>query len=227
MIPQRVVVRRQSSTVQDPYAAESWTDGSSAAGSGSDVSGLCFAARALAQTHPMSESALRYRQQVNETERLRQPVTEAADWAATALVVGYCLRRTEEQEFRDASSTAATTGGDRSGSLDAQRRLNREKQATTGVDRSGSLDARSLPVDQEEVAAITDALCAGAAEEVTLLAPELTLAALDRLIATELDKRNEHVREQLDAPAWTELENYVAWWVVHGYAVRAAEPVGP
>ena len=61
------------------------------------------------------------------------------------------------------------------------------------------------------------------ADEVTLLPASATVAALDRIIATELDKRSEHVREQLDDASWAELEEYISWWVVHGYGVRATE----
>ena len=158
---------------------------------GIDVDDLCFTARALAQTHPMTRSAHKYRQRRFEEERKRQPVPELADWAGTALLVGYCLRRAEEQR----------TG------------------AIRGVGRE-----RGLPDGYESAAgAVADQLRVGDAGEITLLPERATVAALDRIIASELDKRHEHVREQLDDDAWTELEEYIAWWVIHGYAVRAVE----
>ncbi len=157
---------------------------------GVDISDLCFTARALAQTHPMSQPALRYRQRRFEQERARQPVSELADWASTALLVGYCLRRAEEQEVP----------GPHSGS---ELRTPDDFETAAGV--------------------VAETLRIGDAATIALLPADITVAALDRLIATELDKRHEHVREQLDDAAWTELEDYIAWWVVHGYAVRVAE----
>ena len=160
------------------------------AGARIDVSDLCFAARALAQTHPMTEASLRYRQERFEQERERQPVTEPADWAGTALLVGYCLRRSEEQRV--------------------------------GEDRLAAMAAAS-EIDLDRVATLSEALRTGDAGSVSLLPAAVTVAALDRIIATELDKRQEHLREQLDDAQWSELEDYITWWVIHGYALRASE----
>ncbi len=157
-----------------------------------EIDDLCFAARALAQTHAMTEASHRYRQECLEQERRRQPVTELADWAATALLVGYCLRRTEEQRVPDDQLAAASApSGDR--------------------------------IDLEQVAALSELLRVGDPGRVTLLSCEAIVAALDRIIATELEKRHEHLREQLDEASWSELEDYIAWWVIHGYALRASE----
>lgn len=153
------------------------------------VDELCFTARALAQTHPMSEPALRYRQHRFDTERRSQPFDEAADWASTALLVGYCLRRAEER----------------------------------AADVDVEADVVALDDFAGLAAAVATTLTEGDATTVTLLAPDVTVRALDRLIESELGKRHEHVREQLDDAAWAELEQYVTWWVVHGYAVRVAE----
>lgn len=156
------------------------------------VDELCFVARALAQTHPMTEAAHRYRQRCHETERSRQPVTELADWASTALLVGYCLRRAEEQR--------------------------------AGAAQAGAESAGAGPDDlTAAVAAVAESLRTGETGRVTLLDPDVTVSALDRVIATELDKRQEHLREQLDDQEWSELEDYIAWWTVHGYALRAVE----
>ena len=159
-----------------------------------DVGDLCFAARALAQTHPMTEASLRYRQQCFESERARQPVSELADWASTALLVGYCLRRSEEQRVHRDRLPAVPAAGE---------------------------------IDLENVAALSESLRVGDAGSVSLLPAEVTVAALDRIIATELDKRNEHLREQMDDASWSELEDYIAWWVIHGYALRAGESPAP
>ena len=73
------------------------------------------------------------------------------------------------------------------------------------------------------MAEVSEALRMGDADRVSLLPAAVTVEALDQIIATELDKRREHLREQLDDEAWSELEDYIAWWVVHGYALRASE----
>lgn len=158
-----------------------------------DVAEMCFAARALAQSHPMTPAALAYLRGRLEDERSRQPVGEPADWAASAMVVGYCLRRTEEKQ----------------------------------VARPPSLRETDVADLEAGAAALARTLRGGDAGAVTLLPPTATVAALDRLIGTELDKRREHLREQLDDAAWAELEEYLAWWVVHGYCTRASEAPGP
>lgn len=165
---------------------------------GDSVDDLCFTARALAQTHPMTEAAHRYRQRCHRAERSRQPATEPADWASTALLVGYCLRRAEEQR----------AGAEPVGGIGA-----------AGVELAGP--GSDDPSDA--IAAVAESLRTGEAERVTLLAPAVVVSALDRVIATELDKRQEHLREQLDDAEWSELEDYIAWWTVHGYALRAVE----
>lgn len=151
---------------------------------------LCFTARALAQTHPLSEDAHRYRQARFDEERARQPIPELADWASTALLVGYCLRRAEEREA----------------GLDLQ---------PAGSPDLGTIDA------------VSQALRVGDPQSVTLLPAATILDAIDRLIATELDKRSEHLREQLSDDDWHELEDYITWWVVHGYGLRATECANP
>ena len=148
----------------------------------------------------MTEAAHHYRQRRFDDERQRQPVPELADWAGTALLVGYCLRRAEERQ-------SPTTG-------DGHRPA-RAGDATTGGPTGDDLAAAA--------AAVADQLRSGDAGAVTLLPAADMVAALDRLITTEIDKRRDHLREQLDDEAWAELEEYIAWWVIHGYGVRVAE----
>lgn len=47
--------------------------------------------------------------------------------------------------------------------------------------------------------------------------------ALDRIIGSEVDRRLDHWKESIDEKAWGELEEYITWWVVKGYALRVAE----
>ncbi len=56
-----------------------------------------------------------------------------------------------------------------------------------------------------------------------LAGDERVVAALDRIIASEVNRRLEHWRDSVDDAAWAELEEYITWWVVKGYALRVAE----
>lgn len=47
--------------------------------------------------------------------------------------------------------------------------------------------------------------------------------ALDRIIASEVSRRLDHWKDDVDQAAWGELEEYLTWWVVKGYALRVAE----
>ena len=164
-------------------------DGDGIDGDGVDLGDLCFTARALAQTHPMSGPAHRYRQECFDRERERQHVTDLADWASTAMLVGYCLRRSEEQ-------------------------------AVGRLRQPFDVDSETFSQSATE---LSETLRTGDAHSVTLLHPDLSVAAIDRIIGTEIHKRDEHLREQLDESAWAEFEGYIAWWVVHGYCVRVVE----
>jgi len=62
------------------------------------VQRLCFTARALAQTHPLSPAVYDYRRDFVTAEGLRQPNKDFVDWSSNCLLVGYCLRRAEEKE---------------------------------------------------------------------------------------------------------------------------------
>lgn len=50
-----------------------------------------------------------------------------------------------------------------------------------------------------------------------------TVEALDRIIASEIDRRVDEWRDRVDDQAWQQLEQYMAYWVVKGYAIRVAE----
>jgi hypothetical protein len=52
-----------------------------------------------------------------------------------------------------------------------------------------------------------------------------TIEALDRIIASEVGRRLDHWKDDVDQAAWAELEEYLTWWVVKGYALRVAETV--
>jgi len=52
---------------------------------------------------------------------------------------------------------------------------------------------------------------------------DLTFGALDRIITSELGSRADNYRDSVDPAGWRQFEEYIAWWTVRGYALRAAE----
>ena len=52
---------------------------------------------------------------------------------------------------------------------------------------------------------------------------ERNIEGLDRIIASEVSRRLDHWKDDVDQAAWDELEEYLTWWVVKGYALRTAE----
>ena len=157
-----------------------------------DAQDLSYRARALAQTHPLTPLAKRYIDRAVGEQRTSQPLPEIGIWAGAALIVGYCLRRVEED---DAGFVLGAVGG-----------------AAHDLDR---LEA--------EVAEVAADVRTGGSAEYLLGDEERTVAALDRLVHSEVDKRLEHWRDSVDDKAWAELEEYLTWWVVKGYAVRVVE----
>lgn len=155
------------------------------------VADLTFKARALAQAHPLTITASAYRDQMIVEERRTQPMPEFSEWAATAFLVGYCIRRVEEADCGLAPDTA-----------------------------SGS-DAL-VPLGHDAVR-YSDEVRAGRPAAAQLLEMELVERLLDRVISTEIDKRVEHWKAQISKPDWAMFEEYISWWVIHGYSLRAAE----
>ena len=156
------------------------------------VGDLTFKARALAQAHPLTVTATAYREQMIEEERRTQPMSEFADWAGTAFLVGYCIRRIEEADV-----------------------LGELPETTPQTD--------ALVPLAHETARFSDEVKLGRPAGVQLLEQSLVEALLDTVISTEIDKRTEHWKGQVSAADWAMFESYIAWWVIHGYAMRAAE----
>lgn len=152
-----------------------------------------FRARALAQAHPLTEQAAAYRESVIAIERSTQPMPEFADWAATAFLAGYCVRRVEEADAAEESMVAFGRFVD-------------------DRDQLGASAAR-----------VADDLRNGRPAGIDLLDPSLIESVLDTIIASEIDKRREHWREHVSDKDWSVFEEYIAWWVIHGYALRAGE----
>lgn len=156
---------------------------------------LAYKSRALAQSHPLTRLAKTFVDRCAEAERETQPLPEIGTWVAAALVTGYCLRRVEENEA--GLVLAATDGAD-----------------------AGEIDLDLL--DQEALRIAADLRTEGAPQPI-LGDEEAVISALDRIIASEVDRRLGNWRENVDEEAWTELEGYITWWAVKGYALRVAE----
>lgn len=160
---------------------------------------LAYRARALAQTHPLTPLAKRFIDRVAAQERTTQPLAETAIWASTALLTGYCVRRVEEA---DADLVLGPSPGD-DPDLDS---LDTAASEIAGRLRDeGSL---SPPHPDEHRGPTSDAM---------------TVAALDRIIGSEVERRLGNWGDKVDAQAWSELADYVTWCVVKGYALRVAE----
>ena len=155
------------------------------------VGDLTFKARALAQAHPLTVTATAYREQMIEEERRTQPMSEFADWAGTAFLVGYCIRRIEEADVGHLPETTPQTD--------------------------------SLVPLAHDTARLSDEVKRGRPAGTQLLEMPLVAELLNTVIGTEIDKRVEHWKNQISKADWAMFEDYVAWWVIHGYAMRAAE----
>jgi hypothetical protein len=96
-----------------------------------------------------------------------------------------------------------------------------EDEAGLTLEASSEVDIDLDRLDEVAVRVAAD-VRTGAGDH-SLVDDERVVAALDRLVYTEVDKRLEHWRDSVDDKAWAELEEYLTWWVVKGYALRIAE----
>ncbi len=156
-----------------------------------DAAERAYKARALAQAHPLTSLANRFRNRAVAEQEAEQPMVELARWAGEALLKGYCLRKVEEQ---DAGGCVAEASDD------------------TDLDLLG-----------QRAGAIADDLRAGDPAPHLLGEADITFTALDRIITSELSSRSDNYRGAVDAAGWQQFEEYIAWWAVRGYALRAAE----
>lgn len=75
----------------------------------------------------------------------------------------------------------------------------------------------------EEAGRVAADLRSGDAGRHILGGQDETITALDHIIAGEVERRLDHWRDSVDDQAWAELEEYLTWWTVKGYALRVAE----
>ena len=165
-----------------------------------DAEELAYRARALAQAHPLTPLAARYRERVIADEGSSQPLPEIGIWAGAALMGGYCVRRVEEEDLHVGQLAA---------------------RPSVGADALDELDEMATKIAEGvRGAAPPDGAAGGDAAP---LGAERVIAALDRVVASEVSRRVDNWRDSIDDDAWAEIEEYIAWWVVKGYAVRVAE----
>lgn len=164
-----------------------------------DLDQAIFRARALGQSHPYTARAYRYVNDVVARERAKQPSDELGVWAGYAINAGYCMRRVEEE---DTGLTVESPPDDLPSDLDAA-----ATHVTTLVRTEGA-----GPYLLYEEARVVE--------------------ALDRLIDGEIDRRIGDTGDpEQDAPVdpdvRADVEEYLAWWVVKGYALRVVEFLVP
>ena len=169
--------------------------------SASAIDDLAFRARALAQAHALSPGAALYRTWRLRRDEESHPVPELSSWAATAFLTGYCVRRVEESICLD----------DRPATCDRM----------PDVDWPGA--DWELKWERDAARAAAALIDPSASTPVTRLSRSVIVGALDAVIGREVDKRNEHVREHLSPLDWSQFEAFVAWWVMHGYAIGVVE----
>lgn len=157
---------------------------------------LAFRARALAQAHALTEPAAHYRAWRVGQDASEYPFAELSVWAATAFLTGYCVRCVEESFSPDPGSKPSSVP---------------PPVESAGAHAAWEADAASfvnrLPTSPGS----------------TLAPHQLVLAALDDVIRKEIDKRTEHVKEQVHSAQWSQFEDFIGWWTLHGYAIRATE----
>lgn len=179
--------------MSDPAASEITSEGLTA-------EGLAYRARALAQAHPLSALAKRYQDWAAADQGSSQPLPEIGIWAGAALLAGYCVRRVEEDDL--GLGMAQETGAD----LTIEELDSAAGRIAAELRRGGADGPSTLHLGHRNQA-----------DEDRLI------RALNRIVASEVANRLDHWRDSVDEAAWRELEEYVTWWLVQGYAVRVAE----
>ncbi len=104
--------------------------------------------------------------------------------------------------------------------------LRRVEEVEAGLDLAPADDAQpELEQLDEASAQIAADLRSDDASKHLLSDDERVIEALDRIIASEVSRRLDNWKDDVDQTAWGELEEYLTWYVVKGYALRVAETV--
>lgn len=155
---------------------------------------MAYRARALAQSEPFTGLARRVLDKDMAAEREAQPGNFSV-WANAAYTKGYCVRRVEEDDV--------------------------------GMELVAAPD-ESLP-DVEKVLEVTNTIVTALRSDDIDLRPHMisdqdrVLDVLDQVIGSEVRNRTDNAGTNLNSRARLELEDYLTFWVVKGYALRAAE----
>lgn len=161
---------------------------------------VAYQARALAQAHPLTPLAQRYLSWAVAKQRTEQATGEIGIWAGAALLKGYCVRLVEEEE--------------------AGIRLRAQAEASPDASKPATSDFSEL---DEAATAIGATIRTGEGIDFLLGDEDRLLEVLDRIVASEVENRLDHWRESVTRENWAELEEWITWWVVKGYALRVAE----
>ncbi len=155
---------------------------------------MAYRSRALAQTEPFTNLARRVLDADMAKERDAQPGNFAI-WANAAFTKGYCVRRVEEDDVALTFAAAADEA------VPAVERVLEVTDEIVTALRSEDLDLSEHMISSE--ARLFD--------------------VLDQVIGSEVSTRTNTADVNLSARARQELEGYLTYWVVRGYALRAAE----
>ena len=158
-----------------------------------DAEQMAFSARALAQSHPFTELAKRLYDTAMDEERKAQP-GEFSIWAGSAMTKGYCVRRVEEDE-----NSLVLVGAD------ADTRPASSEVEEASIPLVKALQTPDAPLD------------------FLLVDQDRLLEVLDRIIGSEVRNRLDNAPTNLSSRGRAELEDYLTYWVIKGYALRAAE----
>ena len=101
--------------------------------------------------------------------------------------------------------------------------LRRVEEVDVAGDRAGDPPVDDLAEAEEQAEVVVRALRTDGLAELTLFPEPVLVETLDRLILGEIDRRLDQWRGVVDAERWRELEDYLAWWVLKGYAFRVVE----
>jgi hypothetical protein len=185
---------------------------------------VAYRARALAQAHPLTKLARHYLDWAVAGQRTSQPLPEIGIWAGAAILEGYCVRRVEEEDLNlDGGSAAAQAAQAASAASTASAASGGDGPAEDAVSMSlEELDEATVRIAADLRTGSTEAEPSQWGHQDPALDRRLILA-LDRIVASQVSNRLEHWRDSVDDYAWRELEEYITWWVVKGYALRVAE----
>lgn len=151
----------------------------------------------------------------------RQSRTLAQAHPLTPLASEFVNRAIEEQKASQPSPEVAAWAGSclingyclrRVEEVEAGMVLQVQEGAGTDIDRLAA-DATRIVGEMRE----------GSAPGPFLIGEDAIVDALDRIISSEVSRRLDNLRSQIDKAAATEIEEFLTFFTVQGYALRVAE----